>query len=287
MARVYPDGSGPTFEMFPVDTKYSEMGGVNERLYARDRTEGRDRKGDKITPTVEGLVLNERASRLYYRRDFGFCDTPYMVLHGDMGRLFPPQPWARGVLPIVPVERVLAFCEDSTPETTRALFLYDVFSASMSPVALRAAIVLLTAGWKAWDTVPLRWTTEELLQTLGAMGLETEEAQVEQAVEVLIQDGILRGLGMPIRERGCQYSFLPENVPETLSLLKFIWSAFEPFCYVPSDQVSHQAEWWRLVKKQGWQPPPVSVPVPDGSTGNPLTRGAEERDVARGMREGK
>lgn len=158
----YGDGSGPSFHLLRPGATYI---GINDRLNA-------ERKG-------EDLTVNGRAASLAYTRDVSFCYLRYMVISGDLGRMFPPQPFARGFLPILHMDRVLAFHGGESREVLEFNPPGMLWSEEKQK-AVQATVWLIRSGWSSgFVRAPSR---EEVLVILDNLGLTCDADQLEGAI---------------------------------------------------------------------------------------------------------
>ena len=144
----YSDGSGPSLSFIPRGAQYS---GVNERLNASNRK--------------RNITTSELAKTLCFKRDVNFCYLPYAVIDGDLGRSFPPQPWAQGILPILHVNRAFAFASGAGPN----VFRFDPERASRSEDCVRATVWLIAKGWS--DGFVRAPNLDEIGEILSNMGI--------------------------------------------------------------------------------------------------------------------
>lgn len=248
--QFYPDGSGPTLRVVHGGAQYS---GVNERLNAKYRRHPEQRTWKPGTPvpkpTKESLLINPAATTLDFKRDTVFCNLPFFRIDGDMGRAFPPQPWARGLLPIVPLGRVFAFAEGGN----RALLEYTPPKHVDEHLIGTAAELLLTG----WDHGFLRGvdTTQSMLRVLEAMGLGCTPSVLRRALE-----GRAEMYGAQDWERKLHYRWKPvapktrvfdAGAAATCARLAALYAAFEPYTIVKSADVHYDSLWWSRVKLQG------------------------------------
>lgn len=256
--EFFGDGSGPAFHLTPLGDLYY---GVNERLYANDRREGTDpRTQEPVTPSKESLLINPKARTLCYSRDVGYCDLPFLVIHGDLGRAFTPQPWAAGFLPIIPVERVFAFA-DGAPRAVLEFTPPRIHNDAL----VSAASWLLLHGWGNGFVSSSVQTPRGLLAALSAIGIHTDARNLKRTLLLMERMGHVKNTPPRLgwkrsSETTASYweavrpSF-DEGIYASVQQLRIIWSAFEPFCVVKSKDVTFDPAWWGKVKFQGFVPP--------------------------------
>lgn len=242
----YGDGSGPSFEIVKLGVTYASC---NERLEANYRRSGKvPYRDEACTPSRESLLLNPRATTLRYTRDFGFCYMPYLCICGDAGRMFPPQEWARGVLPIIPVQRVFAFAEGAGREVLE----YDPHP---SPEILQSAILLLLHGWDATSFLPLRWRTQDFVRLLSAQGFRCTGRQVRAALDALKAQGRAAYRGRGVWGYASWMKTFDSPASSGVQALNAIYAPYETLCKVPLSKLRFDPAWWRPLKFQGFSPP--------------------------------
>lgn len=220
IVRVYSDGSGPTLAVLnPASDLVQE--GINERLYA-------SRCG-------EALGTNLKATTLEYKRGVGWSGLNYLVIWGNLGRSFPPQPWARGVLPIVSVSRVLAFY-DGGPRSLLEFAPFQGWSDEAAR-AVGAATWLILSGWDHGFVFGPR-RTQDLLRILSNLGLGCSARQFRESIAPFVESGRIEETWLrtaPKHDkvsagwRATQPTGGRKEADEWLSQLA---SAFEPFLLV-------------------------------------------------------
>lgn len=192
----YPDGSGPAFHV----TRGGRAIGVNERLTARDR---------RWSTNTHARVTTLR----YTRQD------AHLVIDGDLGRAFPPQPWARGLLPVVCMNRIFAFHAGASRAVLE--FIPPIGWSDAAARATAAATALLLRGWRMGDCVSPPRRAQEILGLLGNMGLRCSAAQWREAI-ALQRDAIV-----PTSWRTGWVGRAPLDFAD-------LAAAFEPFVKVPT-----------------------------------------------------
>lgn len=252
--RFYEDGSGPSLDIFEDGRpRY----GVNERLYIAQQSSDED------------LLLNPKATRLRYVRDFSYDSMPFFVINGDTGRLFPPQAWAKGFLPILPLDRVFAFCEYGENEE---FLKFNQKEASQSLEFLKVVIILLLRGWRfdgstfpnsALDLIRPDFMRSRAYQETQLIRLIQEgifsgtppsKRAIEQAISELIRDEMVKAYLVGGFTVSAGYS---ESIESTIGFLKYLWGLVEPFAEASDvDPLSFsELKWWSRVSKQGWKSP--------------------------------
>jgi hypothetical protein len=146
----YVDGSGPAFQI----TRDGQYGGVNERLSMAYKIAPKreiERHGKTtLEPWTYDLTGREPellvgGTTLKYDRTSGYCDLSYLRIDSDMGRMYGPQEWARGFLPIIELDRVRAFAAGASED----VFRYDWTKAGNDPKVVNAAASLLRLAFSS------------------------------------------------------------------------------------------------------------------------------------------
>lgn len=215
----FSDGSGPAFCV--VKNGHTQEG-VNERLRASRKNR-------------ESLGTNPKATTLRYQRR-----GEWLKVDGDMGRMFPPQPWARGLLPLISMKRVFAFHAG----VSRAFLEFAPLRgwSDEAARAVGAATWLILNGWDhGFVDGPRR--TQDLLRVLSNMGLPCSARQFRESIAPLIKRGMIertRRLRAPHYNKSFPgWGAASEGfyVSEAQPWFQELEDAFEPFAIVKSADV--------------------------------------------------
>jgi len=210
-AETYSDGSGPTFRALRPGTEY---GGVNERLTAQDNG--------------ESLLINENATSLNYKRDFGFCSMPFLTIHGDMGRAHYPQKWATGLLPIIPLDHFWAWF-NGAPRLVLEFRPPHALENHWEDVVY-AYIFLLVHGWSYGFVSQVTGVADYWL-LLNNLGFTLSQGEIHMILHRLIADGFME------ERLGGYYTkhnpALMKSPVQTQAVLAGLFGNFRPFLKVP------------------------------------------------------
>ncbi len=172
----YRDGSCH-LEARPAGAGASLFAGPNDRLFAvRDRAH-------------KGGVNRNAAARALHFIEPGHDYAGHFVIDGDLGRMFPPQPWAAGTLPAIGTWRFSAFLNGANPD----VFRYRPPTGPDAAPVIAACTWYLLRGWSSGDFVRPMHRPRDLLWPLWAMGYEgLTVAELHHAVATHLPAGTIR-----------------------------------------------------------------------------------------------
>lgn len=276
--HFYGDGSGPTFRIMDGTSK---EGGWNERLKARGVNENlrpeafRDSwdyidRGEKIAGHEGNFTVNEKlAHTLEYTRDVGFCYMPYAVINGDLGRMFPPQPWTcrekedgtrLGILPIIHVTRIFAYC-DGVGDASLSVFQFNATEAAKDPRAIRAMIWLIASGWSnGFIRAPDLREMVEIMQSMGMVSDILRGENIHKIIQPWTCGHLYGGPKFKVaydrRSRERVEALRGENplqgsAADTVRFLDRISADLEKYAVVPRGDLKFNAERRTHLKYQG------------------------------------
>lgn len=207
----YGDGSGPRFRLrrqldkgFVASLSEDERKctcGTNERLSASEI---------EISSPV---LLKDTSTNLTYSRSMRYVYKPFLMIDGDLGRSHYPQPWAKGILPIISVKRAVFFARNPS----RVLLQYRVPETYIDQFELAQwYYFLLFHGWRNGFTPPAR-TPDQYLILLRGQGFDKISVHDVESFDGPMSD---------ISEI--------DSARDMIYLLRAISEAFEKHAIVPS-----------------------------------------------------
>jgi hypothetical protein len=215
----YDDGSGPALRLVRGDcSSYS----FNEKY---------DEQTDIF---AKEIVTSKNATTLEFRRALRFTDLPFFIVHSDLQRSYLHQPWARGVLPIFHVDRLLAF--SFGPERERGgrgdigLFRFDVERAKCDVGVIKACLwICVQAGVGRRDVEDVF----SVLRNIGVIDDEEDKKRAKAALEDMAERGLLKLFHNRAGALAVHESNRFDTIEQALQFAMLLANAFEP--YLESD----------------------------------------------------
>lgn len=247
---AYDDG-GYWFKPNKPGTEGKNNG--NELLHARDRRAAKL----GIADFGVGIIEDPNATRLEFRgvygpRDeFGKSSYAWMVVESDLDRAHMPQPWARNLLPLLPVDRIWAWRNTPSP-ASRAIIEFNTPS-EIDDAAMRMVETYLFLVIEAWK-MGLR--TQDAVRLLRNVGININGKQARQALDNLVSYGWIK-VSHRVPPKGEPHGFWIEtprtrryivrhdsgshpihsidgSIEERMAAYQSLFNAFVPFLKVPS-----------------------------------------------------
>ncbi|MDB4278093.1 hypothetical protein N9917_00525 [Deltaproteobacteria bacterium] len=235
-ASTFNDGSGPSFEVKRpgVAEKY---GGINERLKA-------EKQG-------KPLLINAEATTLRYHRDFGYCSMPFLTLYGDLGRAHYPQKWAKGLLPIIPIERFWVWFNGG-PRSVLEFRTPKALEPGWEGVVY-AYIFLLMRGWDNGFVSGAR-SVADFWSILNNVGFVLSQGEISVVLHRLVDHGwaTRRSHDSYQSARPADWNDKEGMVDKTKMLLASLSTNFQPFLTVPDISGYNTKATSPLIIQGGW-----------------------------------